>query len=350
MPAPTPVMGGIFHKFRRSSIFLVTIFSLCVTGYLAFGWSLIDSVFMVVGTMFGVGIGEVRPVDTVGKKLFTIFVIIGGTSSVVFVIGEVIRFITEGEIMKAIGHLKTSKQVSAITQHAIVCGYGRIGQILAHELAASDFPFVVIDLDDDRLALAEKSGYLFVKGSATEEETLERAHIERAVVLATVLPQDTLNVYITLTARNLNRELRIIARGEQPSAERKLLQAGANEVILPASIGGLRIAHSITRPTTMDFLGDKRSLVSEDLKHLGVEIDELRLRSRTALIGKTVAEIQALSEGHLLVIALLRADGTILRSDFLQMDVQEGDALIIIGRVNALPPALREKVDREELL
>jgi len=343
-------MGGIFRKFQRSLIYLAAIFCVCVAGYRAFGWPLIDAIYMVVGTMFGVGIGEVRPVDTVGKKLFTIFVIIGGTSSVVFVIGEVIRFITEGEIMKAIGHLKTSKQVSTITNHAIVCGYGRIGQILAHELAANHFPFVVIDLDDGRLALAERSGYLFVKGSATEEETLQRAHVERAVVLATVLPQDTLNVYITLTARNLNRQLRIIARGEQPSAERKLMQAGADEVILPASIGGLRIAHSITRPTTMAFLGDKRSLVGEDLKHLGVEIDELRLHSRTALIGKTVAEIQQLSEGHLLVIALLRADETILRSDFLQVPVQEGDALIIIGRVNALPPALREKVDREELL
>ena len=247
-------MGGIFRKFQRSLIYLAAIFCVCVAGYRAFGWPLIDAIYMVVGTMFGVGIGEVRPVDTVGKKLFTIFVIIGGTSSVVFVIGEVIRFITEGEIMKAIGHLKTSKQVSTITNHAIVCGYGRIGQILAHELAANHFPFVVIDLDDGRLALAERSGYLFVKGSATEEETLQRAHVERAVVLATVLPQDTLNVYITLTARNLNRQLRIIARGEQPSAERKLMQAGADEVILPASIGGLRIAHSITRPTTMAFL------------------------------------------------------------------------------------------------
>jgi voltage-gated potassium channel len=303
-----------------------------------------------VGTMFGVGIGEVRPVDTVPKKLFTIFVIIGGTSSVVFVIGEVIRFITEGEIMKAIGHLKTNKQVSVITKHAIVCGYGRIGQILAHELAAANFPFVVIDLDDSRLAMAEKSGYLFVKGSATEEETLERAQVERAVVLATVLPQDTLNVYITLTARNLNRKLRIIARGELASAERKLIQAGADEVILPASIGGLRIAHSITRKNTMAFLGDRRCLVGDDLKHLGVEIDELRLHSRTALIGKTVAEIQGLSEGHLLVIALLRADGSVIRQDFLPLVTREGDALIIIGRVNDLPPALREQVDRAELL
>jgi voltage-gated potassium channel len=346
---PAPVTGGIFRKFRRSLLYLTAVFAVCVAGYLIYGWSLMDSVYMVVITMFGVGFGEVHPLDTAGK-IFTIFVIIGGTSAVVFVIGEVIRFVTEGEIMKAIGELKKSRQVESISEHAIICGYGRIGQILAHELSTSKFPFVVVDLDDARLALAEESGYLFVKGSATEEETLLRAHVERAVVLATVLPQDTLNVFITLTARNLNRRLRIIARGEQPSTEKKLRQAGADEVVLPASIGGTRIAHSITRPATTQFLGDNRGLISEELKHLGVEIDELRLHKHTHLIGKTVLELQNMSDGHLLVIALRRADGSVMRSGFLEEKLHSGDSVIIIGRVNALPPALRGEVDREEFI
>ncbi|HEX4343056.1 MAG TPA: potassium channel family protein, partial [Verrucomicrobiae bacterium] len=159
---------SIFRKFRRSLLYLAVVFSICVGGYLVYGWNLLDSVYMVVITMFGVGYGEVRPLDNAGK-IFTMFVIVGGTSAVVFVIGEVIQVITQGEIMKAIGELKKSKQVEVINQHAIICGYGRIGQILAHELAAANFPFVVVDLDDARLAMAEESGYLFVKGSATEE-------------------------------------------------------------------------------------------------------------------------------------------------------------------------------------
>ncbi len=342
--------AGLFSKLRNSLLYMGSMFCICVTGYLLFGWSLIDSVYMVVITFFGVGFEEVRPITTVIGKIFTMFVIIGGTSSVVFVIGEVIRFVTEGEIMKAIGQLKKSRQVETIDQHAVICGYGRIGQILAHELAAANYPFVVVDLDDARLALAEESGYLFVKGSATEEETLQRAQVERAVVLATVLPQDTLNVFITLTARNLNRSLRIIARGEQPSTEKKLIQAGADEVVLPASIGGTRIAHSITRPATMNFLGDKRGMVGQDLKQLGVEIDELRLHKHTHLVGKTVLELQNLSEGHLLVIALQRADGSVLRSGFIEEKLQAGDSVVIIGRVHALPPSLVGEVDREELL
>ena len=346
MPAPVRIL----RKLWRSLIYLLAVFLVSVVGYLTFGWSLIDSVYMVVITMFGVGFEEVHPLTTVWQKIFTMLVIIGGTSAVVFVIGEVIRFITEGEVLKVIKELKKSRQVEGVAQHAIICGYGRIGQILAHDLAVYGFPFVVVDINDDRLAMAEGEGYLFVKGSATEEETLISAGAERAQVLATVLPQDTLNVFITLTARNLNRNLRIIARGEQPSTEKKLLQAGANEVILPATIGGSRIAHLITRPTTMNFLGDTRGIIGEELKRLGVEIDELRLRRNTSLVGKKVQELQVLAEGNLLVLAIQRADGTVLRNDFLNEPLREGDAAIILGRTRALPPILRAEMEREELL
>ena len=165
-----------------------------------------------------------------------------------------------------------------------------------------------------------------------------------------MLPQDTLNVFITLTARNLNRHLRIIARGEQPSTEKKLRQAGADEVVLPAAIGGLRIAHSITRPATMDFLGDSRGLVGEELKHLGVEIDELRLHKHTHLVGKSVGELQKIAEGNLLVLAIRRADGSVLKSGFMEETLRAGDAVIIVGRTQSLPAALRAEVDREGLL
>jgi voltage-gated potassium channel len=347
---PARVKAGLFRQLQRSLLYMGAMFTISVVGYLIYGWSLIDSVYMVVITFFGVGFGEVRPLDTAAGKIFTMFVIVGGTSSVVFVIGEIIRFVTEGEIMKVFGELKKSRQVDTVTDHAVICGFGRIGQVLAHELDEENFPFVVVDLDEARLALAGEKGYLFVKGNATEEETLLRAHLERATVLATVLPQDSLNVFITLTARNLNRNLRIIARGEQTSTEKKLLQAGADEVVLPANIGGTRIAHSITRPATMNFLGEKGGLASKDLGRLGIEIDELRLHRHTHLIGKTVVELQKLAEGQLLVLALQREDGSVLRSGFLDERLEEGDAVIIIGRTKALPTAVIGEVDHEKLL
>ena len=345
-----PLAFSVLRKLRRSLLYLLGVFLVSVVGYLTFGWSLIDSVYMVVITMFSVGFEEVHPLTNAWQKIFTMLVIIGGTSAVVFVIGELVRFITEGEVLKVIKELKKSRQVEGVSQHAIICGYGRIGQILATDLAANGFPFVIVDIADDRLALAEAEGYLFVKGSATEEETLLIAGAERARVLATVLPQDTLNVFITLTARNLNRNLRIIARGEQPSTEKKLLQAGADEVVLPAAIGGARIAHIITRPATMKFLGDSRGIVGEELKRLGIEIDELRLRQNASLIGKKVEELQDLAQGSMLVVAVQRADGTVLKSEFLQEPLREGDAVIIVGRTRALPSILRAEIEREELL
>ena len=347
---PVPVNFGILRKLRRSLLYLLAVFTVSVLGYLSFGWSLIDSVYMVVITMFSVGFEEVHPLVTVWQKIFTMLVIIGGTSAVVFIIGEIIRFIAEGEVLKVIKELKKSRQVEGVAQHAIICGYGRMGQMLARDLAVSGFPFVIVDINDERLAMAEAAGYLFVKGSATEEETLLNAGADRAQVLATVLPQDTLNVFITLTARNLNRNLRIIARGEQPSTEKKLLQAGANEVVLPATIGGARIAHIITRPATMNFLGDTQGIIGEELKRLGVEIDELRLHRHTFLVGKKVQELQDLAQGNFLVLAIQRADGTILRGGFLEEPLEEGDAVIILGRTHALPAILRAETEKEELL
>jgi voltage-gated potassium channel len=344
-----PSRFGIFSKLQRSLLYLLAIFIVSTIGYLSFGWSLIDSVYMVVITMFGVGFGEVHPLITVWQKVFTMLVIVGGTSAMVFVFGEVIRFITEGEIVKVIGELRKSRQVEGLSQHAIICGYGRIGQILSHDLASAGFPFVVVDISDERLALAEASSYLFVKGSATEEETLIRAGAERALFLATVLPQDTLNVFITLTARNLNRNLRIIARGEQPSTEKKLRQAGADEVVLPAAIGGSRIAHIITRPATMQFLQDQRGIFGEELRRLGVEIDELKLHQHTYLIGKTVLDLHEMAEGNLLALAIQRADGNVLRSNLLQERLQAGDAVIVVARSGGLPFKLRQETEREEL-
>jgi voltage-gated potassium channel len=176
-----PVSGkfGIIRKLRRSLLYLLVVFVVSVLGYLSFGWSLIDSVYMVVITMFSVGFEEVHPLVTVWQKIFTMLVIIGGTSAVVFVIGEVIRFITEGEVLKVIKELKKSRQVEGVAQHTIICGYGRIGQILAHDLKAHGFPFVVVDINDERLSMAEAEGCLFVKGSATEEETAQEPNARR---------------------------------------------------------------------------------------------------------------------------------------------------------------------------
>lgn len=330
------------------ALLLVIIFG-ATMGYQAAGWSFIDSLYMVIITVFGVGFGEVHPLDN-GLKIFTMLVILTGSSAVVYIIGSFVRIITEGEIQRTLGKMKKTRSIEELHDHAIVCGYGRIGQILCHELAESDFPFIVVDLDPERVASAEANGYLCVRGSATEEECLTAAGIERAKVLATVLPQDTLNVFITLTARNLNRSIRIMARGEQPATEKKLKQAGADEVVLPASIGALRIANSITRPSIMQFLSDSKGLVGHDLKYLGLEVDEVTIQHDASIEGMKVSEIQQKMKGAFLVVAVKQNNGRVLRDHFKDHHMAPGDAMIVLGRSADLAKADKQQINRTELL
>ena len=319
-------------------------------GYQAAGNSFLDAFYMVVITIFGVGYGEVVPVNTPTLKIFTMGVIIAGSGAVVYIIGGFVRLITEGEILRSLGRMKMKHTIEETKDHAIICGFGRIGQVLCQELTEAGFHFIVVDLNPDRIAEANEMGYLCVRGSATEEDTLLEAGVERAKFLATVLPQDTLNVFITLTARNLNRSLRIMARGEQPSTEKKLRQAGADEVVLPAAIGGHRIANSILRPKVMEVLGDAKGMVGHELKQLGLEVDEMTLKHDARLEGLTVGAIQRQLKGATLVLAIKRNDGRILRTGIAEHVMEEGDALVVLGRAKEMSDLLSGGLSKIELL
>ena len=194
------------------------------TAYCLEGWKFSDAFYMVIITVFSVGYEEVEPVATPMLRAITIFIIVAGDASKVYFVGSLVRFITEGEIGKAMDEHRKSRDIETISDHAIICGYGRIGQTLARELTGKNYPFLIVDNKAERVALAQSHGYQALLGDAGEESTLNEAHIERALVLATVLPSDMVNVFITLTARNMRPDLRIIARAEDPATEKKLKQ------------------------------------------------------------------------------------------------------------------------------
>lgn len=227
----------------RAGLVVFAITCLVATvGYVLAGWSWEDAAYMVVITIFGVGYGEVQPIDSVGLKLFTIAVIFAGCSSLIYVIGGVVQMITEGEVKRMMGIHKTNREVSKLSEHTIICGYGRVGRILATELVERGEPMVILDTDLSRVARAEADGYLAVHGDATADDTLHDVGLLQARTLATVLPNDASNVFITLSARDLSENIRIIARAESVSTERKLIRGGANHVVMPAAIGAVRIA------------------------------------------------------------------------------------------------------------
>jgi voltage-gated potassium channel len=329
---------------------LVVIILGATFGYEAAGNSFLDSLYMVIVTIFGVGYSEMVPVDTPLMKLFTMGVIFAGSCAVVYIIGGFVRVITEGQILQTLGRMKEKHNIEDTEDHAIVCGFGRIGQVLCQELTEAGFPFIVVDINPERIDEAHEWGYLCVRGSATEEDTLVEAGVERARFLATVLPQDTLNVFITLTARNLNTNLRIMARGEQPSTEKKLRQAGADEVVLPAAIGGHRIANSILRPKVMEVIGDSKGLVGTELQQLGLEVDQMTLEHDARLEGMTVADIQQQLKNAMLILALKRNDGRVFRTSIAEHVMEEGDALIVMGRSKDIAELLQGGLSKTELL
>jgi voltage-gated potassium channel len=214
-----------------------------------------------------------------------------------------------------------------------------MGQIMAQELDAANHPFVIVDSSEDRVREAEEHGYLALTGNATEEDTLHLAHIERATSLATVLPNDAANVFITLSARSLNPSLRILARGELRSTEDKLLKAGADRVVLPAAIGGLRLAHMIVRPAAEHLIDtlENASMINDDLQQLGVRLSEIAVPDGAEFEGITVEQLEIKGEGGYLIVALRRREGEVIRKPSANETVQAGDTVIVIGHGDKAP-------------
>ncbi len=320
-------MKSPLARLRAGLITLAAILVAAVAGYCWIGgWGLLDSVYMVVTTLAMVGYREVGEM-TPGLKLFTIAFIVFGLSTALYVMGGFVQMMTEGEINRALGLRRVTREVKRLSDHVIVCGFGRTGEILAHELKEQKRTFVVIEKDQNQVTEATGLGYLAIGDDATEEEVLLLAGVQRAKVIVTTLPSDADNVFITLTARNLNRGLHIIARGELRTTEKKLLQAGADRVVLPAAAAALRMAAMIMRPSTIELI----ELVAG--RHTAeVCIDELTISSQSPLVGQSIRQSEARARYGLLIVAVRRADGNLVFNPDVDTQFEVGDAVIAMGR------------------
>jgi voltage-gated potassium channel len=319
------------HGLYIGALMFLSVIAIGTSIYRLEGWTFSDAFYMVIITVFSVGYEEVEPVATPTLRVITICIIVAGDASKVYFVGSLIQFITEVGIGKAMEEQRKSKNIESIKDHAIICGYGRIGQVLARELEAKEFPFLVLDNNAERVALAHAHGYQALMGDAGEESTLSEAHIERAVVFATVLPNDMVNVFITLTARNMRPTLRIIARAEDPATEKKLKQAGANEIILPAFVGGMQIANSITHPSLDSILKDSSRHINNDLKELGIEIVEHAIIANGVNDRKTVQQLLSGIESHCLVLAVKKPDASLIQHPPGSHRLEAGDTVVMLS-------------------
>jgi len=315
-------------RVRRGFLLLGVIFVGAIVAYRLAGYPWIEAVWMVVITISSVDYSE-RSNESPLVQLLTIGLILFGFTAAAYTFGGLLQVLLAGELEQFLGRRRMTREINALRGHAIVVGFGRIGRILATDLSFHKQSFVVIDKDADRCREAGERAYLYINGNATDDEVLTGAGVVAARSLNSALPNDADNVFITLTARNLNANLFIVARAEHSTSERKLRQAGANRVVMPSTIGAQQMSRMITRPNTADLM----ELVAEQ-GNLNVELDELRLPVGSPLIGQTVGESQAHHRFGLLVLAVKRAGDEMSVTPQADFKFGERDIVIVLGKAD----------------
>jgi voltage-gated potassium channel len=327
----------VISQLRFGLSFLVIVLVGGTLGYtLIEGWNPLDSLYMTVITITTVGYTEVRPLSGVGRG-FTMVLILASVGMVAFIVVGLARIMVEGEVRKILGRRKLEKQIHNLRNHYIICGYGRIGSYICKELAERPLPFVVVERNPEVTQRIEEANYYYVNGDARDDETLKNAGIESAKCLVPAVASDADNLYITLTARALNPGLYILSRATDEKAEKKLLMAGANTVILPYLIGAHRMAMSLLRPTVVDFVE-----IAMHRKSLELQLEEIRVHDVDRLASTTLRDSGIRSDLDLIIVGIKKASGKMIYNPSSETHIEAGDTLITLGE--------RKNLDRLEKL
>jgi voltage-gated potassium channel Kch len=328
------LLGSPLRNLVAGLLFMAVVCSCAIGAYVGCGWSVGDAVYMVIITVYTVGYDEVRPIDTPLLRTITLMLVVFGCTGVIFLTGTFVQLITFSQLQHFFGYRRMQKDIDRLSGHVVICGYGRIGQTLARELRSGRCDFVILERSEAKVEMARGAGFLALQGDATNEDFLNAAGVPRARALATVLPDDAANVFITLSARSLNRDMTIIARGEAPSTETKLIQAGANRVVLPTHIGAERIAELLlfTDVAVMLEGSEESHEVARDLRRLGLELEVLAAGPGSRAAGTTIGALEAEAGGAFLIVALNRRAGESLLQPPPSTVIQAGDGVAVVSR------------------
>jgi len=335
-PRTTGLLDSPVRNLVVGVSYMIVVIILGTAAYKAAGWSLKDALYMVVTTVYTVGYEEVRPINTPALYVITLALIVLGCTGIIFLTGAMVQFFTANQFNNSIGLRRMTRQIDQLSGHVVVCGFGRLGTVLARSLSASSAGFVVLEENEARAAEARQQGYLCIHGDATNEAVLIAAGITRAHALATVLSNDALNVFITLSARALNPKLSIVARGERSSTEGKLLQAGADKVVLPTHIGAERVAELLLYEESARIIeGLERSHGFQRVLHnFGIELEVVTAAPQSPAVRMTVGGIERQAKGAFFIVQINRRDGDVFTAPPGTAVVGEGDGVVLIGRPN----------------
>lgn len=312
-------------------VLLIFVLLAGVMGYrLVEGWNFFDSLYMTIITIASVGYGETHPLTPYGR-VFTIFLILMGVGTVAYGLSAATAFVVEGTLTDIIGRRKMEAEISKLKDHVILCGIGETGRHVAEEFLKIQVPFIVIDKDGDRIGQMEKIGrFLYVEGDATDDEILLRSRIKEAKGLVSALPEDRDNVFVILTARGLNPNLRIVSKVVETESRVKLAKAGADSIVSANFIGGLRMASEMVRPTVVSFLDRMLRAGGDD-----VRVSEAKIPAGSRLVGCQLREARIYETTGLVVIGIARGESYELNPGP-DIRLQEGDGLIVCCSVEQL--------------
>jgi len=296
----------------------------------------LDSLYMVVITIATIGYGEIVDLShSPGGRVFTMFLSFAGIGIMTYIMMSLTAFVVEGELNEAFRRRKMEKRIGKLREHYIVCGADGVGSHVARELAATRRPYVVVDADREKLERLHggDEGPPFIVGDATDNETLAQAGIERARGLFAVTGDDNLNMVISLSARQLNPAVRVVARCEETRNSEKMQRAGADSAVSPTRIGGLRMASEMLRPAVVGFLDVMLRREDERLR-----IEELAVPA--AVVGRRLAALELQRFAKLLLLAVRHTEGWTYNPprDYV---MQAGDTLVFMGS-----PAERVELER----
>ncbi|MCB9437487.1 MAG: potassium channel protein [Anaerolineales bacterium] len=310
---------------------LLGVLSLGTIGYMVIeGWTIVDALYMTMITITTVGFGEVHPLSDIGR-IFTVIVLLLSLGIVTYGVSSAVEYVVTGQVLMKLNERHKREQLSKMQNHFIVVGFGRVGREVAAAFARENVPFLVIDSKPDVLEFAQELGYLAIEGSATEDETLLKAAIDRARGLVACAGNDATNVYAVLTARGLNEKLLIIARAIDDHSESKMLRAGANRVISPYVLSGRRMADLAVRPHVVDFL-DLTSASSEIEQALG----EVIIEEGSIIVNQTIGQVDLRRRTGANILALFLPNGEWVSNPTASTLLEPSTRLIVLGNNDQL--------------
>ncbi len=328
---------GPFWNVVAGSIFVFLVSIVGIIGYRWIeGWNFIDSFYMVVISLSTVGFMEVQPLSQAGR-LFTALFILGGVGGFLYIAAAFTQMLVEGRLQMLWGKRRMQKSIDKLNEHFIVCGYGRIGYVVANEIRKEGHDVVVLEQDPELVQRIMADGFLCMEGDATDDQQLLAAGLKKAKALISALSSEAANVYVTLTARQLAPKLYIVARASELTHINRLELAGADRVVMPHLIGGTRMAQNVLRPTVINFL----ELAMRG--QIDLQMEELVVTGKSELAGKTIMDSNIRPRFNLIVIAIKKRDGEMVYNPGAKEMIRQEDTLLVVGNqrdLNSIRAAL----------